>query len=61
VKHYRIYSVDAQSRRVAAVSIAAKDDEHALRLVGGLPTSLRREVWDGDRFVGLIDVESTED
>lgn len=54
---YTIYSLSG-IRLIAAESIQAEDDARALSAAAKLQAGTKREVWDGDRLVGKIELDS---
>ena len=57
MKDYTIYCLARGVRLLAAQSVEASDDEQALGAAGRLRQGTKREVWDGSRLVGRIEVD----
>lgn len=57
---YTIYCF-AGVRLVAAEGIQAADDDQALASAARLYSGVLREVWQGDRFVGTIELDPDPD
>lgn len=57
MKEYAIYCLAEGVRLVAAEWIEAKDDDEALATAAALRRGVKREVWQGDRMVGHIEMD----
>ena len=61
MKEYAIYCLAGGVRLVAAEWIFATDDDDALATAAGLRRGLKREVWQGGRLVGQIEMDPGAD
>lgn len=57
MKEYAIYCLAGDIRLVAAEWIEASSDEDALATAAALRRGVKREVWQGDRLVGQIEMD----
>ena len=57
---YRLYHIDGAGRFSAAEWIDAADDEAAVDAARALNKSIACELWQGQRFVGRVEVRTPE-
>ena len=57
MKEYAIYCLAEGIRLVAAEWIEASDDDEALATAATMRRGVKREVWQGDRMVGQIEMD----
>ena len=54
---YKAFWIDRRTDLVRSETIKAHDDEQACALANGASRGVRQEVWDGERYVGTIEVD----
>lgn len=57
---YKAFWTDSRTNLVRSETIKASEDVQALALVGRVRRGVRQEVWQGDRYVGTIDISGTQ-
>ena len=57
---YKAFWVDGRSGLVRSASIAAADDDAARKLAAHSAKGARQEVWQGQRFVGSIESDGSQ-
>ncbi len=53
---YKAYWIDTRTNLVRSDTIDASDDEHACVLASLSDKGSRQEIWQGERFVGSIEL-----
>jgi hypothetical protein len=57
---YRVYCLDGAGKVWAAEWIEADDDAAAIESARQFKTSVRCEVWNGQRLIGRVDLTPTK-